>query len=194
MTLAESLQYSGPQLFFVIIPVGIMTHLPKRVLVRTRNHFCDAQITVPGTGSHTTHKTVALQLLCMQLGVAPKRVSSAGCGMQRKWVEGPPCVMYAPVLASPSPSPTLEPMHRHDLQHGVENRQVHLQRDTFKGPSGARLWLFPRFSRGVRFSFLKESLTLSPRAGKIPWLDPGQKESHLRGVSVHRKTRSSAAT
>lgn len=94
----------------------------------------------------------------------------------------------------PPPSPNLEPMHRHDLQHGVENRQVHLQRDTFKGPSGARLWLFPRLSRGVQYSFLKESLTLSPRAGKIPWLDPGQKESHLRGVSVHRKTRSSAAT
>ena len=63
-------------------------------------------------------------------------------------------------------------------------------RDKFKAYLGLYICSFPGFLCGVRYSFLKEFLP-SPKVGRIPWLDPQQRESNSRELSVSRKTKSS---
>ena len=72
----------------------------------------------------------------------------------------------------------------------TENKEMNFQRDKFKAYLGLYICSFPGFLCGVRYSFLKEFLP-SPKVGRIPWLDPQQRESNSRELSVSRKTKSS---
>ena len=65
------------------------------------------------------------------------------------------------------------------LQKNPENKEMNFQRDRFKGYLGLDFRSFPGLLCGVRYSFLKEFLP-SPKVGRIPWLDPWQRESNSR--------------